>query len=177
MSSFSERLKELRGTQNSKEFSRRIGIGAGTLSQYENGKSLPSLRLASQISERLGVPLEWLLHGTKDGKEAVAYTPPFIDAEDSISGLGHLSYQLYEKLVRSLERENALLQDVAALKAENAELKARLSLSRIPRRKGAPQHGVMAGPKFFISAKKNERKNKMRHFLRRNFLPDFLGKH
>ena len=77
MSTFAYRLKELRAGRNSKEFAAMIGIGAGTLSQYERGLSLPTPRIVALISERLGITVEWLLHGIGSEQKTsdVAFEP------------------------------------------------------------------------------------------------------
>jgi transcriptional regulator with XRE-family HTH domain len=66
MSTFSERILMLREAsgKNTKEFAEFLGISAGALSSYENGKTTPSGTRLIRISERTGAPTEWLLFGT-----------------------------------------------------------------------------------------------------------------
>ena len=76
MPTFGDRIKKLRNGRNSKLFAATAGISSGSLSRYENGESLPSLRLATRISERVGVSVEWLLHGTGPDPTLPGYVPP-----------------------------------------------------------------------------------------------------
>ena len=76
MNSFAERLRYLRGKKNSKDFAELIGIGVGSLSSYEQGKSIPKMNTIIRISEILGVTTEWLLHGDVQPVDGTA--PPAI---------------------------------------------------------------------------------------------------
>jgi len=70
---FLERLRLLRGTLNKAEFSRKLGISAQTYQHYEDGR-IPRSDIISDIAQRCGVTVDWLL-GRSPGGEVGAPAP------------------------------------------------------------------------------------------------------
>lgn len=56
------RIKELRKKENltQREFAKKVGCTAATLSAYENGSKSPSLDIVKGIAEKCNVSLDWL---------------------------------------------------------------------------------------------------------------------
>ena len=59
---FSDRLKELRGTQSKADFARALGIPAPMYHRYENGQ-IPQYDNLKVISDYCGKTVDWLLKG------------------------------------------------------------------------------------------------------------------
>jgi transcriptional regulator with XRE-family HTH domain len=61
---FSQRLVKSRKylKLNQRSFAKRVGVDQGRVSQWENGKSLPSSSALTEIV-RLGININWLLTG------------------------------------------------------------------------------------------------------------------
>ncbi|MOA06515.1 Antitoxin PezA [compost metagenome] len=52
------------------EFSKKIGVSQGTLSDIELGNCTPSVETVLSIHERYGVTLNWILKGTEKERSA-----------------------------------------------------------------------------------------------------------
>ena len=65
MSVFSERLKELRGTESQSSFAAAIGINRVQYAKYESGTNTPSIDALIRICRVHPVSADWLL-GLKD---------------------------------------------------------------------------------------------------------------
>jgi transcriptional regulator with XRE-family HTH domain len=63
MSSFQERLKDLRGQTSQAKFAEMIGVPQTTLGRYERGESQPDVEFASHVCLALGINPNWLLLG------------------------------------------------------------------------------------------------------------------
>ena len=63
MTTLADRLKALRNGTSTASFAKTTGISGSTWNNYERGVSVPTGKKLIQISERLGVSVEWLLHG------------------------------------------------------------------------------------------------------------------
>lgn len=59
---FSDRLRDLIGTQTTSAFARKVGLSESLIRKYLAG-SEPSLSKANQIAQRANVSLEWLATG------------------------------------------------------------------------------------------------------------------
>ena len=81
VSTFSDRLKTLRGEMKQAEFARRIGLAQNSYNRYEAGERVPDIDILSQMASRLGVSTDWLL-GFEDGKGTV---PPVLPLPENIS--------------------------------------------------------------------------------------------
>ena len=71
MTSFSTRLKSLRGNMKQAEFARKIGIAQNSYNRYESGERVPDIAILSQLASRLRVSTDWLL-----GLSDETNTPP-----------------------------------------------------------------------------------------------------
>jgi transcriptional regulator with XRE-family HTH domain len=62
--SIGKRIKELRKLHglNQIEFSEKIGISQGHLSEIESGKLLPSLETVIKMGEQFKLDIAWLIH-------------------------------------------------------------------------------------------------------------------
>lgn len=65
---FSKRFYELRGKMSQADFAVFLGISRPTVGFYENGERLPDALVLKKISEKCGVPSDWLL-GLTDNRE------------------------------------------------------------------------------------------------------------
>lgn len=69
------RIKELRNKLNltQKEFSKKVGCTAATLSAYENGSKSPSLEIIKGIAETCDVSIDWLcgLSNEENSKKSI----------------------------------------------------------------------------------------------------------
>ncbi len=81
VSTFSDRLKKLRGEMKQAEFARKIGLAQNSYNRYEAGERVPDIDILSQMASRLGVSTDWLL-GREDGKDAI---PPVIPFSEKVS--------------------------------------------------------------------------------------------
>ena len=119
-----KRIRHIRGKQSRKAFAQSIGIVENTLRNYEEGLSLPNSDVIAEICQKLRIAPYWLLFG--DGPEGQA--APCLHVSPATCPR---CMELYDKLVQVQERENALLKENHALKAENMCLQDRRSLSAI----------------------------------------------
>lgn len=71
MSVFSERLKELRGTESQSSFAAAIGINRVQYAKYESGTNSPSVDALIRICRAHACSADWLL-GLKDRGESVS---------------------------------------------------------------------------------------------------------
>jgi transcriptional regulator with XRE-family HTH domain len=61
------RIREIRGFDLSQtEFAKRLGIGQQQLSNYENGKSAPTLEILVRLQAMSGRSLDWIVNGPLD---------------------------------------------------------------------------------------------------------------
>lgn len=65
MSIFSERLKELRGTESQASFATAVGLNRVQYAKYENGTNTPSVEALERICRIHACSADWLL-GLKD---------------------------------------------------------------------------------------------------------------
>ncbi|WP_337103102.1 helix-turn-helix domain-containing protein [Paenibacillus sp. YIM B09110] len=70
MDSIGERLKSIRKMQdmNQQQFSSRVGISQGRLSELEIGKTFPSTDTLISIAEIFKLDLNWLIHESSNSK-------------------------------------------------------------------------------------------------------------
>lgn len=64
MSSFGDRLKEVRGELTQAEFADILGIPQVTLGNYERGRNEPRFEFIEKVCSRFEINVEWLLFGT-----------------------------------------------------------------------------------------------------------------
>lgn len=70
MSIFSERLKELRGTESQASFATAVGLNRVQYAKYENGTNTPSVEALERICRIHACSADWLL-GLKDKAHTV----------------------------------------------------------------------------------------------------------
>ncbi|MEB1806017.1 MAG: helix-turn-helix domain-containing protein [Bacillaceae bacterium] len=65
METIGERIKELRKSVDlsQKEFSKKIGISQGSLSDIEKGRNKPSIETFIAISNQFNVTIDWIIKG------------------------------------------------------------------------------------------------------------------
>lgn len=68
VSTFSDKLKKLRGALTQAEFARRIGLAQNSYHRYESGERIPDIDVLSKLASRLNVSTDWLL-GLEDNEE------------------------------------------------------------------------------------------------------------
>jgi len=158
MKTIHERLRFLRGEEAQDTFSAKLGLKQTTWGRYERGESLPDAEALQRICIRLSVEPRWLLFGDEkpikqdDGQDKAAervaegFCPRCLKLEkelemerESSRSKDVLLIEWLAKLEESMEvrLEHVKLQarlDIARnmckeYQAENAALKARLSLS------------------------------------------------
>lgn len=61
MSTFAERLKELRGTESQASFAEAIGVNRVQYAKYEAGKNVPSVDILANICRVHACSADWLL--------------------------------------------------------------------------------------------------------------------
>ena len=74
MSIFSERLKELRGTESQASFATAVGLNRVQYAKYENGTNTPSVEALERICRVHACSADWLL-GLKDNAHSVSAGP------------------------------------------------------------------------------------------------------
>jgi transcriptional regulator with XRE-family HTH domain len=89
VSTFSERLKALRGEMKQAEFARKVGLAQNSYNRYESGERVPDIAVLSQLASRLGVSTDWLLG--LDEAAAPKTTLPDRVAESRASGYTYCS--------------------------------------------------------------------------------------
>ena len=67
VSTFSDKLKKLRGALTQAEFARRIGLAQNSYHRYESGERIPDIDVLSKLASRLNVSTDWLL-GLEDNE-------------------------------------------------------------------------------------------------------------
>lgn len=73
MGTFSERLRELRGTESQASFAASIGVNRVQYAKYESGQNSPSIELLKRICEAHdGVTADWLLGLSKSAAKTAA---------------------------------------------------------------------------------------------------------
>ena len=73
MSEFSERLKELRGTESQASFAAAIGMNRVQYAKYESGTNSPSVDALSKICRVHACSADWLL-GLRENRRVIAAT-------------------------------------------------------------------------------------------------------
>lgn len=58
-----ERIKQVRGALNQRDFAERLGVSKGSISQVEQGKAMPGGEFLLRINQEFGVDVTWLLTG------------------------------------------------------------------------------------------------------------------
>ncbi|WP_300707297.1 S24 family peptidase [uncultured Desulfovibrio sp.] len=74
MSSFGDRLKEVRGELTQAEFADILGIPQVTLGNYERGRNEPRFEFIEKVCSRFEINVEWLLFGTGNRRGGPAGT-------------------------------------------------------------------------------------------------------
>ena len=75
MGTFSERLRELRGTESQASFAASIGVNRVQYAKYESGQNSPSIELLKRICEAHdGVTADWLLGLPKSAAKTAAHS-------------------------------------------------------------------------------------------------------
>ena len=73
MGTFSERLRELRGSESQASFAASIGVNRVQYAKYESGQNSPSIELLKRICEAHdGVTADWLLGLPKSAAQTAA---------------------------------------------------------------------------------------------------------
>lgn len=73
MGTFSERLRELRGSESQASFAASIGVNRVQYAKYESGQNSPSIELLKRICEAHdGVTADWLLGLPKSAAQSAA---------------------------------------------------------------------------------------------------------
>ena len=96
-----QKLKELRierGIQQ-KDLAAVLGIGANTLSQYENGKREPDNNTLMQLADYFGVSTDYLLGRTDTPKKNA--TPKVSDADIKVAlfgGDGEVTDEMWDEV-------------------------------------------------------------------------------
>lgn len=72
---FTERFRQLQGTQGDTEFAKELGIARQTVGQYKNGNRIPDALVLRDIVCKTGVPADWLIGLTDD----TSRTPSAVD--------------------------------------------------------------------------------------------------
>jgi len=152
MNTLGERIRFLRGKDTQEAFAVKLGVSKGALGGYERNENSPGADVILKICSATDISVEWLMTGNgpmrsedegiqtqtisvtgvipkKAEKYLMETLYPQLVAEGKAPPICQNCVELYQKLVQVQERENTLLKETAALKAENTELKARLSLS------------------------------------------------
>ena len=76
MSVFSERLKELRGTESQASFATAIGMNRVQYAKYESGKNAPSVDALERICRVHACSADWLLGLKERGTSAAPGDSP-----------------------------------------------------------------------------------------------------
>lgn len=85
MGTFSERLRELRGTESQASFAASIGVNRVQYAKYESGQNSPSIELLKRICEAHdGVTADWLLGLPKSAAQSAA--------QSAARGTSHLTH-------------------------------------------------------------------------------------
>ena len=133
--SLGKRLNMLRGAISQSSFGQRLGVSQATIANYEKGERLPDSGFLEHVCNECGVSADWLIFG-KDEKEPASLL--LVKPENTEPVRADHIYKdkderlaLYEKLVRSQEREIAMLnkyisdlKDVIAANREAPSLSA-----------------------------------------------------
>lgn len=109
MSEFSERLKELRGTESQSSFAEAIGINRVQYAKYESGKNLPSIDVLANICRAHAVSSDWLLGLPTRSAAPALYAPNNTGAiaigGDAIIGESRACAKCpYKKKLKALEK-------------------------------------------------------------------------
>ena len=129
MKTLGDRIAGLRGLKSRDEFGVSYAAHRHTVAKWETDAVRPDDAILYKMSMDYGVPLDWLLHGFRTVDAEEDKTPSIDSTEKPEKAAGcPRCFELYEKLVRAMERENALLKENAALQAKMQELPERLSL-------------------------------------------------
>lgn len=110
MSTFSERLRYVRGNLSRDDFADAIGVHKNTVGRYERGQSEPELSIIAKICAKFNVEPKWLIYG-----EGIA---PNVDGEQIVHFYtedGHRAYELRkrgEKDDITVEQNLSLLTDI-----------------------------------------------------------------
>ena len=146
MSTLHERLKFLQGDASQADFSAKFDITQTRWGRFIRGETQPDAEIVRRICTVLNVEPRWLLFGEGPesgcGGQAMADADPMrgtvrgtvqkVGVEGVLTDMGEKKLiDLYDKLIESQEREITLLKENVALQAENADLKARLSLTAV----------------------------------------------
>lgn len=75
MSTFANRVRELRGSESQASFANTIGIHAIQYSKYERGVNAPSIEVLERICRAHACSADWLL-GLTDGRDSTTMMKP-----------------------------------------------------------------------------------------------------
>lgn len=93
MGTFSERLRELRGTESQASFAASIGVNRVQYAKYESGQNSPSIELLKRICEAHdGVTADWLLGLPKAAAKSAAQSAAKSAAHSAARGTSHLTH-------------------------------------------------------------------------------------
>ena len=120
MTTFAQRLLTLRGATKQGVFAQELRLNPNTLRAYEEGRSFPNQKILERICVKYSVSPVWLLlgEGSMRPLEPDNQKKAVPDESQTTPAACQRCMGLYEKLVQAQERENVLLKENAALKAE-----------------------------------------------------------
>lgn len=99
MSTFADRLKELRGPESLASFAEQLGINRVQYFKYESGKNAPSVDVLANICRVHACSADWLL-GLKDSRGVAAGTERVVPKKKpaaDLDGLRATAAQLAEE--------------------------------------------------------------------------------
>lgn len=106
MGTFSERLRELRGTESQASFAASIGVNRVQYAKYESGQNSPSIELLKRICEAHdGVTADWLLGLPKSAAQTAAKTAAESAAAGSLPACAKCPFKEKVKAFEALARK------------------------------------------------------------------------
>lgn len=78
-----ERVKQVRGTLNQRDFAEKLGVSKGSISQIEQGKAMPGGEFLLRIHAAFGVDVTWLLTGMGSQPAVTAASAQTVSAEEA----------------------------------------------------------------------------------------------
>ena len=107
MSTFSERLRYVRGNLSRDDFADAIGVHKNTVGRYERGQSEPELSVISKICAKFNVDPKWLISG-----EGIA---PNVDDEQMVPLYTENGQRAYELRKRGEKDDIIIEQNISLL--------------------------------------------------------------
>ncbi|MCQ4922963.1 helix-turn-helix domain-containing protein [Tissierella carlieri] len=119
MKNIGERIKKIRKSikMSQIEFSKKIGISQGTLSEIENGNNNPSIETLIKIKEMTNLDIDEIIYGKNNNKnledEEINIINKYrkLDDRDKIRVETYIDYIYLEKSQESLTLENTEIEN------------------------------------------------------------------